>query len=382
MAKRQSEKSHREAVTRPPLEMLIADEIAARGSMSLERYMTLALTHPDYGYYTTRDPLGAAGDFTTGPEISQMFGEMTGVWMADSWQRLGCPAHPVLAEMGPGRGTLMGDMVRAVKSLPAFAEASSIHLIETSPVLQRLQKQKVPDATFHSHSDDLPNRPLFLVANEFFDALAIRQFEHTGHGWHERLIALDQSTSVMPFRRILSEQPTPPDEMTSLADETLLKDAPVGHVIETSPTAQNIIAGLAHRLTLSSGVVLIIDYGRPDSAPGDSFQAVRDHKAANPLQAPGCADLTAHVDFARLAAIARKHGAQIMGPVTQGAFLKALGIEERAARLHATTTPAQGRDIKTALHRLTSPSEMGTLFKVMALASPTAPLLSGFPSHS
>eukprot|EP00435_Cladocopium_sp_Y103_P078733 s1_g2472.t1 len=320
--------------------------------------MDLALAHPKYGYYRTRDPLGAKGDFTTAPEISQMFGELLGLWAVDMWQKLGSPAAFNLIEFGPGRGTLMADAIRAAKLVPAFCQAATIVFMETSPALRAEQKKRVPEAVWIDSVETLPAGPSLILANEFFDALPIKQFEKTESGWRERCITLAPPDvgSAVAFQYCLAETPTDPSLIPGE-----VRDAAEGSISETCPLGQEIMGQVCHHLDAHSGAALIIDYGHAHSAAGDTFQALQDHKFADPLAEPGDADLTAHVDFQALAERASPNS--VYGPTTQGAFLEALGIEARAAALTAKATERQSQDIKAALKRLTDPDAMGSLFK-------------------
>jgi NADH dehydrogenase [ubiquinone] 1 alpha subcomplex assembly factor 7 len=343
----------------------LAARIRATGPISLADWMAEALTHPTLGYYRRGDPLGAAGDFITAPEISQMFGELIGLWLVDAWERVGRPDPVILTELGPGRGTLMADALRAAKIRPEFGAAVRLHLVESSPGLRGRQAAALAGARpeWHDGFETVPEGPLLLFANEFVDALPIRQFQRTEAGWRERMVALDEAGER--FRRVLA----PP----SAAAEALLAPeqlgAPIGAVAEVSPAAQGLAAAIGARLAQAPGAALIVDYGHDRSAPGETLQAVRRHAPADPLEGPGETDLTAHVDFAVLARAARASGAEAHGPLAQGAFLKALGIELRAERLIARATPEQAEAIRSGLSRLIDEAEMGRLFCVLALTS-------------
>jgi NADH dehydrogenase [ubiquinone] 1 alpha subcomplex assembly factor 7 len=321
----------------------------------------------------TRDPLGAAGDFVTAPEVSQMFGELVGLWCVEMWRASGAPDPVQMVELGPGRGTLMADALRAARMAPGFAKAHSVNLVETSPVLRERQRETLAgqDAAWRESIDQLPGGPLLLIANEFFDALPVRQFERTKAGWRERMVGLDGEG----FRVALA-----PGESAAAAliPEAVRKTARQGDVAEIRPAAIAIARIAGERIARFGGAALIIDYGHAASAPGDTLQAVRNHESCDWLDNPGEADLTAHVDFEALAGAAREAGAAAHGPVPQGDFLTRLGLEVRAARLLRGATKAQVRDIKAARHRLIDPAEMGTLFKVMALTRTDAPPPPGF----
>jgi SAM-dependent MidA family methyltransferase len=348
-----------------PLEAEIRRIIEMDGPIPVSRYMELCLGHPTLGYYITRDPLGQAGDFITAPEVSQMFGELIGVWAATVWRQMGSPAQVNLIELGPGRGTLMADTLRAASTMPDFRAALSVHLVETSPVLQAEQEKTLRGAaTWHARLETVPDGPAIAVANEFVDALPVDQFVKD-RGWHLRMVGLAEEKLAFMVA---------PEAMPG----TDSVEAPAGTVLERRQDAP--IALFARRIAREGGAALIADYGHVTSAFGDTLQAVRGHRYADPLTDPGDADLTTQVDFAALARTARREGATTYGPVTQGEFLLRLGIEARAARLKQNATPKQAADIDAALARLTSPDEMGELFKVLAIAHPQPGTLPGFDS--
>ena len=307
-------------------------------------------------YYARHDPFA---DFTTAPEISQAFGEVLGLWAAVTWQSMGSPAAVLLAEAGPGRGTLMRDALRAIRRMvPDFAAVLSIHLVETSPRLRAAQAGLVPDATWHDRIEDLPAGPLLLLANEFLDALPIRQFIRRGDRWTERFVA----------DAVFVELPAP-DPGRPAAD---------GETVEIAEAATALIAHLAHRLAQTGGAALFVDYGPAVSAPGDSLQALRDGKPADPLADPGSADLTAHVDFGSLAATAQAAGATPHGPIPQGIFLTRLGLVQRTGALARTQPPARAGAFIQAASRLIEPELMGRLFKALAICHPDLPTPPGF----
>ncbi|MDB5696827.1 MAG: SAM-dependent methyltransferase [Sphingomonas bacterium] len=342
----------------PLLPERLARAIALAGPMSLSQFMGAANAH----YYATRDPLGAGGDFTTAPEISQMFGELVGLWGADLWDRAGRP-DVAWVELGPGRGTLAADASRAMAKAGL---TPSIHLVETSPTLRTAQAERVAGATWHDAVDTLPaDRPLIVVANEFFDALPIRQLLRGADSWRERLVAC-QDLLFLPIAG-----PPVPDAVIPAP----LRDAPPGSVLEISPASVAVIRQLARRLAAQGGALLVIDYGHEGPALGDTFQAVRGHAPANPYDAPGEQDLTAHVDFTTLAAAAQTEGAVAWGPVEQGEWLIRLGIDARAAAL-ARTTPERGDAI--AADRVRLVNDMGALFKVLGVTAPGWPRPAGF----
>jgi NADH dehydrogenase [ubiquinone] 1 alpha subcomplex assembly factor 7 len=348
--------------------------IAIDGPLTVAQYMAEALGHPRHGYYATRDPLGTAGDFITAPEISQMFGELIGLWCADAWVRMDAPDPVSLVELGPGRGTLMADALRAAGwAMPAFRRAIEIHLVETSPALRAAQARALVAAepTWHDGLDTVPERPALVVANEFFDALPIRQWLCTADGWHERLVDRDEQTDSLRFVLARRADPTVP----ALVPAAIAAEP--GALVESAPAALNQAALLGARLAKHGGAVLIIDYGPASPTPGDTLQAVSRHRSVHPLAAPGEADLTAHVDFRALAGAARRAGVVVHGPIPQGQFLAALGIAERARRL-AEARPDRAASIDAARRRLVAPDQMGMLFKAMVLAHPAVGLPAGF----
>ncbi|HEV2746057.1 MAG TPA: SAM-dependent methyltransferase [Allosphingosinicella sp.] len=316
-------------------------------------------------YYATRDPFGAAGDFTTAPEISQMFGELVGLWLADLWRRAGRPGRACYVELGPGRGTLAADALRALRSAGLEPE---VELVETSPILRHAQAARLPHARWHGDLSTLPgDRPLLVVANEFFDALPVRQLVATGSGWHERYVGHDGA------RFFPALGPPVPRELIPLP----LRDAPPGTVVEASPASATLVRDLAGRLARQGGAALVIDYGHVRTGAGDTLQAVARHAFADPWTAPGERDLTAHVDFEALAAAAGREGVRIAGPVGQGAWLEAIGLGLRARAL-AEAEPARAGEIEAACARLAGPDGMGDLFKAIALTAPGWPEPAGF----
>ncbi|WP_131114004.1 class I SAM-dependent methyltransferase [Lichenihabitans psoromatis] len=356
-----------------PLARLIRDLITDDGPIGLDRYMALALGHPAYGYYHTRDPLGRSGDFITAPEISQMFGEMIGLWLAETWRLLGEPAHVILVELGPGRGTLMVDALRAARVRPDFRAAIDLHLVETSPVLRAGQAETLAEvgiaARWHDTLATVPAGPVLAIANEFFDALPVRHYQKTERGWHERLVGLDGNQGL---RFGLAPEPEPRIALTG----------PNGSVLEVAADGLREAHRLATRIATSGGAALILDYGHTASGFGETLQAVSRHGFADPLQRPGEVDLTAHVDFAALGRAMRAAGAVVSGPRPQGEFLLALGVEARAHQL-ATAKPSAGEEIKAAFTRLTAIDSkdgpgMGRLFKVIAASQPGLQALPGF----
>ena len=321
-----------------PLERALRERIATEGPISVEAYMEACNAY----YYATRDPLGERGDFTTAPEVSQMFGEMVGAALADCWKRAGAPADAIYVELGPGRGTLAVDALRVLRSTGFGGE---VHLVETSPVLRDLQSRVLPQASWHESIDELPARPLLLVANEFLDALPVRQ--HVGAAERRVLVA----AGGLAFDRD-------------------------GEIVETSPARDDAVASIATCLAVKGGVAIFIDYGHERTAPGDTLQAVRRHGYAPVLTDPGEQDLTAHVDFQAVANAARDAGAAVTRVVRQGEWLIRLGIEARAQAL-SRANPDRADDVQSALDRLTGSDQMGSLFKVIAIHSPDWPVPAG-----
>ncbi|MGE3934355.1 MAG: class I SAM-dependent methyltransferase [Rhodospirillaceae bacterium] len=344
-----------------PAERAIRDRIARDGPLPLAEFMRTALADPEHGYYRTRDPIGRGGDFVTAPEISQAFGELIGLWCAVTWRLMGAPAAVRLVELGPGRGTLMADALRAAAPVPGFRAALSIHLVETSPRLAEVQRAALggAGARWHESLSGVPSGPLLLIANELFDALPVDQYVRAADGWRRRAVTVG-AAGDLSFADIACAQPD-------------LPDAPAGTVCEVSDEAIALAAAIGRRVAMDGGAALIVDYGPLQRSTGRSLQAVRGHAFADVLDAPGTADLSAHVDFAALADAARAAGARAFGPVTQRAFLRRLGIEVRLARLAAT-----GGSAAESGARLIDPAGMGTLFKVMALTHPGLPAPAGF----
>lgn len=322
-----------------PLERALRDRIQAEGPITVEAYMEACNSY----YYATRDPLGARGDFTTAPEISQIFGELIGGCLADAWRRAGAPADAIYAELGPGRGTLASDALRVMRSA---GFGGGVHFVETSPVLREAQRTSVPDAHWHDTMEALPAKPLLLVANEFLDALPVRQ--HVG-GMERRVVA---AAGGLAFDRD-------------------------GEIVENSPARDEAVAAAARHLASHGGVSLIIDYGHERSAPGDTLQAVHAHRFAPVLDSPGEQDLTAHVDFEAVGRAASESGAAVTGVVSQGEWLKRLGIVARADAL-SRSNPDLATKIAAAAHRLIAREEMGGMFKVIAIHSRAWPVPAGF----
>lgn len=354
----------------------IAQRIRQEGPLSLAAFMAMALHDPDDGYYARRDPIGAAGDFTTSPEISQIFGELIGLCCADWWQRAGRSDPVILAELGPGRGVLMQDFLRAAASVPEFRAALRLQLVETSPVLRTEQQRRLGPAEprWANSFDELPDGLLLLVANEFLDALPIRQMIRGASEWKERMVALDDQC-----RFAFVDGPESP--ALSMLVPPSLRALPAGSVVEICPAAAALAANLGDRLARTPGLALFIDYGYLPSAPGPTLAVLRDHRAVDLFDEPGSTDISAHVDFATFREAAEARGARAYGPVPQGRFLLALGARARLAGLTARARAEQRGLLESSLRRLIDPGEMGNLFKVLALTSPGLPAPAGFSAE-
>jgi NADH dehydrogenase [ubiquinone] 1 alpha subcomplex assembly factor 7 len=352
----------------------IRQHIVANGPITIAKYMEEALSHPRLGYYMSEDPLGRRGDFITAPEISQMFGELIGLWCGIQWRTLGEKSPFNLIELGPGHGTLMADILRAGQGVEGFLESLVLSLVEISPVLKGIQEETLLSSvggevrrtralSWISQLSEVPDGPFAAVANEFIDVLGIRQFQKTVKGWRERLVDVSESEPDK-FQYVLSQ--ALPDKGIVPSD---LKNTSIGDILEVRPAASVLINEFCSRLKYSPGCVLLIDYGHNITACGDTLQAIKDHAYYDPMDSPGTADLTAHVDFGELYKIAIDNGVAVFGPVTQSAFLSSLGIHTRAKAL-AKASPKNANEIFEALARLTSDDSMGALFKVLVLTSP------------
>ena len=359
-----------------PLEAEILRRIALAGPMPVRQYMELCLSHPVHGYYTTRDPLGRDGDFITSPEVSQVFGELLGLWAASAWHQMGQPENVRLVELGPGRGTMMLDALRAMQVVPAFRAAIVVHMVEFSPALQQRQQQTLAAVDvpmmWHQTFDEVPDGPTIVLANELFDALPVNQAIKQFNGWYERVVEIGPdgkltfgiANDLIP----LFDQLVPPN----------MRDAPIGAIYEWR--ADNLPLSLSRRVVRQGGAALVVDYGHVESAPGDTLQAVGGHAFVNPLESPGAVDLTAHVDFQAFALAAESMGVGVTGPIAQAEFLRNLGIEKRAASLKALVTPEKAAEIDSAIQRLLGEgrTEMGSLFKAIGIAHPSLGTLPGF----
>ncbi len=335
--------------------------IEAAGPMTLAAYMAECLMHPEHGYYQQQAVFGADGDFTTAPEVSQMFGEMIGLWLADRWIKMGRPEQVKLIELGPGRGTLMADILRATEPVEDFQSAIEVHFVEASIQLRAMQAKQVPTAHWHDTLAQVPDSasaPSLILANEFFDALPIHQYEKSGGNWVERMVGcVDDKLTLVGG---------PCGPQFALVPE-VIKAGPEGSIAEVCPAALSIVGDIAERLGTHGGAALVVDYGYRKSAAGDTFQALQNHEFCDPFAAPGEADLTAHVNFEILKTAATQKGLSAYGPAMQGMFLMAIGLGARAQVLAQQGDDAFQASILADLKRLTATDQMGTLFKVLAL---------------
>jgi len=363
--KAQSPKPH------SPQSALLAARLKARiardGPLSVADFMEACLADASAGYYPSRQPIGEHGDFITAPEVSQIFGELVGLWAIAAWQSMGEPRPVVVAELGPGRGTLMADALRAWQSVPTFFESVTVALVETSPVLREAQQTALHGAPgpiqWFDALEGVPHGPLIVIANEFVDALPIRQLVWRGGQWRERAVTIGRAGGFA----FCEGTAVPNDNLQQVAHALQVPD---GSILEVRPAAAALVAAVATRAGNAPLAALIVDYGHDETACGDTLQAVWRHKYADPLSQPGEVDLTAHVDFAALKDTAAAHGLDAYGPMPQGEFLLKLGLEARRDRLCEHATPEQRQDIMSGAGRLADPGQMGLLFKMLALTSP------------
>ncbi len=362
-----------------PLEERLIALIKANGPITVADYMNDALFHPHEGYYRTGAPIGADGDFITAPEASQIFGELIGLWLVQSWIDMGEPDPFNLIELGPGRGVLMADILRAARLKPDFLAAANLWMVETSGRLRVEQKKRLDTALTewgirHEWADryeDTPDGPFLLVANEFFDCLPIHQYIRIGAGWRERMVGLTDDETRLSF----TNGNTPPPASIGLPPKESALD---GDIVEQSPEAIALTEAIAQRLKTDKGRALIIDYGHAGNGIGDTLQAVRRHAFWPVLTAPGKADLTAHVSFSSLVETAFEAGAAAYGPVTQGVLLDRLGLAARVERLCLGASPSEVESIRAGAFRIAASSEMGELFKAICLSSSNLPIPAGF----
>jgi NADH dehydrogenase [ubiquinone] 1 alpha subcomplex assembly factor 7 len=342
--------------------------LAARGALSVADYMAWCLTGRDDAYYRRAEAIGRSGDFVTAPEVSQIFGELVGLWAGATWLAMGQPRPFVLAELGPGRGTLMVDALRACRVVPGFIEAARLHLVEASEHLKRAQREALASYSpvWHASLDSVPEGAAIIIANEFFDALPISQYVYAGGFWRQRVVSLDAGGNP---GLAVGEPASPPD---------IVAQPHADAILETRPSAAPVIAEIGRRAQEAPLAALIIDYGYEQDAYGDTLQAVRGHGYDDPLAHPGEADLSAHVNFAELARMAAASGLTAWGPLPQSMFLLALGLEARLQKLISTATEKQRAALILGVRRLTDPYQMGSLFKAMALTSPGLPAPPAF----
>jgi len=368
-------------MTEPSLKDELRRRIKLAGPMPVRQFMTSCLSHPQHGYYMTRDPLGRAGDFITAPEISQVFGELVGLWAASVWHLMEQPDNLRLIELGPGRGTMMLDAMRAAQVVPAFRAAIVIHLVEISPTLRERQQQALAaldvPVMWHQSFDEVPEGPAIVLANEFFDAIPVSQAIKQFNGWYERVVELDRDGN---FKFGIA------NELLPLFDQLVpenLRDAPIGTIYEWR--SDNMALTLGRRMAQQGGAALVIDYGHDRSGAGETLQAVSDHGYVDALAQPGEVDLTAHVDFQALAEAAESMGARVFGPVAQGRFLRQLGVEARGEALCTLAPPEKAAEIKAAVQRLTAEEttkDMGRLFRALAITHPSLATTPGFENEA
>ncbi|MCH2037591.1 MAG: SAM-dependent methyltransferase [Rickettsiales bacterium] len=369
------------------VERIIREYIRYHGAISVDQFMEFALFHPEYGYYITQNPIGTNGDFTTAPEVSQFFGELMGVWLGFYWQEIGSPVEVKLIEVGPGQGTLMSDLLRATRNIKGFHDAIEIYMVETSPSLTAVQKQKLSDASvpikWVKDVSKIPDGPSLIIANELFDALPIKQFVQTPEGFKERLI----SCGATGFNYVHSDEPIKDELLKDILSRRPYRDFENDSIVELSSSSIDIMTKLSKRLRYEKGAGLIIDYGYDINnvapKPKATLQSVKEHQYSDVFDNIGESDLTAHVNFSLLAAVASELKIGATPALSQGTFLKAMGIELRGQMVSDNNKldTDQKRDILKGIHRLTDPSEMGKLFKVMSIYSPQLPMPTVFREY-
>ncbi|MBT8471507.1 MAG: class I SAM-dependent methyltransferase [Marinicaulis sp.] len=358
-----------------PLQERLVQLIKLKGPITVADYMSDALGHPHDGYYMSNNAIGADGDFITAPEISQVFGELIGLWLVDAWRAMGSPSDFNLIELGPGRGVLMDDILRAARLRPAFTGAAKLWLLETSGRLRHEQQRRLRTSEVNPNwvdeFADIPPAPSLIIANEFFDCMPVRQFQRIETGWRERLVGVGDDGKSLEF--VLGK--TPPPKSFGLPE---IDDTKPGDIFELSFEGRDLAMQLAEFLRTNGGQALVIDYGHMQSGLGDTLQAVRGHKFWPPLAAPGSADITAHVDFEKLAQTAFDCGAVVYGPVSQGTFLERLGLNLRVEMLCKTQDKKKADEIRAGAYRIAAPDQMGEIFKVMAITAPGLDEPAGF----
>lgn len=364
-----------EAQKQSPLEERLIDLIKLKGPITIADYMADALGHPHDGYYMTQTAIGADGDFTTAPEISQIFGELIGLWLVEAWRNIGSPQAFNLIELGPGRGSLMADILRAARLRPEFVRSAQVWLLEQSGLLRHEQQKRLRGSEvkplWADSFEDIPAAPSLIIANEFFDCLPIRQFKQVGGSWREQLVGLSDDSSSLEL--VLGKTP-PPAEY----DLPAAADCSEGDVFEKSFAAQEVLTDICSLFSEHKSAALIIDYGHMQSGLGDTLQAVRNHKYWPPLSAPGLADVTAHVDFEAISNTAIQQGAMAFGPVAQGVFLERLGLNLRVEMLCKGKSAADADLIRAGAARIAAPDQMGEIFKAVSITSPALGTPPGF----
>ncbi len=360
---------------RTPLEDRLIELIKLKGPITVADFMADALGHPHDGYYMSQEPIGAEGDFTTAPEISQIFGELIGLWLVEAWRGMGSPSAFNLIELGPGRGVLMADILRAASLRPEFISAAQVWLVEISGRLRHEQQKRLRGSgakpLWADEFSEIPPAPSLIVANEFFDCLPIRQFQRVDKGWRERLIGLSPGGDALDF----ALSPTPASPELGLPENDDIK---AGDIFEVSHASHDFMADMCRTLNDQGGAALIIDYGHMRAGFGDTLQSVRKHQYWPPLKAPGSADVTAHVDFEALARTAIDNGTVAYGPVSQGRFLEELGLTIRVEMLCKSKNAEQAEQIRAGAHRISAPNEMGEIFKALCVSTADMPTPAGF----
>ncbi|MEM7619231.1 MAG: SAM-dependent methyltransferase [Pseudomonadota bacterium] len=355
------------ADAKSPLEQKLIERILADGPISVADFMQASLTDKTHGYYTSKQPIGSDGDFITAPEISQIFGELIGLWAGDVWHNMGSPKPIILCELGPGKGTLMQDALRALKHVPEFLDHVHIHLVESNPYLRDLQRTKLEDIhlsiEWHECLSDLPEGPVIVIANEFLDALPVQQFQRKEPHWYERMVGVRQSAGAQYFEFIINNEPA----QTLDLSHPDIEHAEERAILEIRPFEKTLLTELSRRSKNAHTCLLMIDYGHEDDGFGDTLQAVKSHHFSDPLKHIGLSDLTTHVNFARLKAQSLQLGLSCFGPMSQGAFLMQLGANLRLQQLLKAATPEQRNELVSGVSRLVSPDKMGVLFKVMVV---------------
>ena len=363
------------------LSQILARRIINGGAISVHEFMSEALNHPEHGYYTKSNPIGRSGDFITAPEISQMFGELIGIWCATTWLKIGKPKSFILMELGPGRGTLIVDALRALKKLPEFLKTMELHFVEINPQLKKTQEKLLSDfkITWHKKLSDIPQKPTIFIANEFFDALPIEQFFFRNKKWYRRKVDLAEKKYQSEPKFTFIEEPS---SLSDVDGQFVINSEWLnGSIFEFSPQSREVITKISKHINYYNGAALIVDYGYYEPNTNSTLQAIQRHKYVDVLNEPGCSDLTAHVDFKALSSIAKINGISCWGPISQGSFLRRLGIETRADKLSVSASKETKESIKRAKQRLINEDQMGSLFKAMVLGRKSSYPFPGFLSN-